>query len=130
MKMTPPTTEEVARRAYEIWQTEGSPTGRDADHWFEAERQLSVSTAARNRPSDSNGRDNGNSQGGGSAADPRPAELTSGHDHGRVLTPDELTAKATQQKIEARDPHLSREKGHPAAAPQSGKPLWDKPHSR
>lgn len=32
--------EEIARRAHELWEQEGRPEGRDADHWLEAERQL------------------------------------------------------------------------------------------
>jgi hypothetical protein len=34
------TREQIARRAYEIWQARGCPHGRDIDHWLEAERQL------------------------------------------------------------------------------------------
>lgn len=35
-----PLHEEIARRAYEIWQGEGQPEGRDTEHWLTAERQL------------------------------------------------------------------------------------------
>ena len=31
---------EVARRAYEIWEREGRPHGRDRDHWLAAEREI------------------------------------------------------------------------------------------
>ena len=31
---------EIAIRAFEIWQAEGSPHGRDLDHWYAAEREL------------------------------------------------------------------------------------------
>jgi hypothetical protein len=31
---------EIAIRAFEIWQAEGSLHGRDLDHWFAAEREL------------------------------------------------------------------------------------------
>jgi hypothetical protein len=30
----------VRVRAYEIWEREGCPDGKDQDHWFEAESQL------------------------------------------------------------------------------------------
>ena len=35
-----PLREEVEHRAYEIWEREGRPEGRDIEHWFAAERQL------------------------------------------------------------------------------------------
>jgi hypothetical protein len=35
-----PTFDEICRRAYQIWETEGRPEGRDEENWFEAERQL------------------------------------------------------------------------------------------
>jgi hypothetical protein len=130
MKMNPPTYDEISRRAYEIWQTRGSPHGQDTDHWLEAERQLNAPVGAHNSPSATHGRGNGNSQSSGLAADPKAADLTSGHDHRHVLTPDEVAAKNEQQKREARAPHTGGENGHPIPAPQSGKPIWDKPHSR
>jgi hypothetical protein len=34
------TSEEIARRAYELWQQRGSPHGSDADDWHRAEREL------------------------------------------------------------------------------------------
>jgi len=32
--------DKVRVRAYEIWEREGCPDGKDQDHWFEAESQL------------------------------------------------------------------------------------------
>ncbi len=32
--------EEVAQRAYQIWQAAGRPTGRDLEHWLQAEAEL------------------------------------------------------------------------------------------
>jgi hypothetical protein len=32
--------EQVSLRAYELWEQEGRPHGRDQAHWFEAERQV------------------------------------------------------------------------------------------
>jgi hypothetical protein len=37
--------EDVADRAYAIWQARGGGAGHDCDDWFEAERQLGESTA-------------------------------------------------------------------------------------
>jgi hypothetical protein len=30
----------IAERAYQIWEREGRPHGRDMDHWLQAEREL------------------------------------------------------------------------------------------
>ena len=37
---TDPTPDEIARCAYLIWEREGRPTGREMQHWLEAEAQL------------------------------------------------------------------------------------------
>lgn len=45
-------------------------------------------------------------------------------------SPDEAAAQVRQQKHDARAPHLPAKSAPKAAASESGKPLWDKPHSR
>ena len=48
----------------------------------------------------------------------------------KVKDPDELAAKAEQQKKEARAPQQPHGKdAPPVKPPESGKPVWDKPHS-
>jgi Protein of unknown function (DUF2934) len=32
--------ERVQRRAYELWESEGRPAGREHDHWMQAEREI------------------------------------------------------------------------------------------
>ena len=36
----PPTREEIARRAYQIWEQEGQPKGCELVHWLKAEAEL------------------------------------------------------------------------------------------
>lgn len=36
----PITNEQIAKRAFEIWNERGQPLGCDLDHWLEAEREL------------------------------------------------------------------------------------------
>lgn len=36
----------VARRAYEIWEDEGRPHGRDREHWLKAVEELSTTIVA------------------------------------------------------------------------------------
>lgn len=47
-------TEQIRARAHQIWEGEGSPDGREADHWSEAERQLRAEGALADddRPDD------------------------------------------------------------------------------
>ncbi|UFS85166.1 MULTISPECIES: DUF2934 domain-containing protein [Rhizobium] len=33
-------TERIRRRAYELWEREGSPPGQHDDHWLQAEREI------------------------------------------------------------------------------------------
>lgn len=40
-----PTDEEIAECAYWIWESEGHPIGREAEHWRQAEMQLYLSRA-------------------------------------------------------------------------------------
>jgi hypothetical protein len=44
---------EISLRAYEIWEAEGKPHGKDFDHWLKAEAEL-VSTAKAARPARKN----------------------------------------------------------------------------
>lgn len=39
---TPPDLERIRVRAYQIWEEQGRPEGRDHEHWQQAERQLQV----------------------------------------------------------------------------------------
>ncbi len=43
--MTQISTDEIARRAYEIWQAEGCLHGKDVDHWLRAEAELAATPA-------------------------------------------------------------------------------------
>lgn len=40
--MTADLNEQIRLRAYEIWQAEGNPEGKDFEHWLQAEAELSI----------------------------------------------------------------------------------------
>lgn len=40
---SPSGSEEISRRAYELWEKEGRPEGCDLRHWLQAEQELGVS---------------------------------------------------------------------------------------
>lgn len=132
MKTNSPTHEEISQRAQELWRERGSPEGQDNEIWLEAERQLSLPARENNVPSKVQGRGNGNTQGVPSATDPSTANRDSGSPFATAAlssTPGGTTAKATQQKKEARAPRVSAKTAPKPTPPESGKPIWDKPHS-
>lgn len=116
MKTNAPTHDEVTQRAQEIWRQRGSPSGLDMEIWLEAERQLSIASSATSESSQ------GESQ---------AAEVSNEATKETPPPPDpiEVAAKVEQQKNEARAPKLPKKKAPKAAPPESGKPLWSKPHS-
>ncbi|HEY0549307.1 MAG TPA: DUF2934 domain-containing protein [Verrucomicrobiae bacterium] len=43
--------EQIAQRAYEIWEQTGRPDGQSAEHWFQAEAELAMDApTARSAP--------------------------------------------------------------------------------
>ncbi|MTD98866.1 DUF2934 domain-containing protein [Paracoccus sp. YIM 132242] len=42
--------ERIRQRAHEIWESEGRPEGRDADHWTRAEEELRSQLDADDQP--------------------------------------------------------------------------------
>lgn len=134
--MKTPTQAEVAQRAYQLWTEQGSPHGRDIGFWLEAEQQLMADAVkAKTGPSVVI-----RSPLSGKSAEAAPValvdrvtgEMASESAVEYHLTPapsDQDAIKAALQKKEARAPkiaHISAPKAHPV---ESGKPLWDKPHS-
>jgi hypothetical protein len=44
-RTTTPSRDDVARRAYELFQADGSEPGHELEHWLDAERELSHTLA-------------------------------------------------------------------------------------
>ena len=42
-----PREQKIRRRAYELWEQDGRPAGRDDDYWHRAEREIDVESADR-----------------------------------------------------------------------------------
>jgi hypothetical protein len=49
-----PTPDEIAERAYTIYEREGRVDGKAMDHWLQAESELSMSNQKKSTPSDQN----------------------------------------------------------------------------
>ena len=149
MKTNSPTEQEISQRARKIWNDRGQPTGQDTQIWLEAEKQLKTPVAANNVPSATEGRGNGKSQAAKTPADPKPADLKPKSDssgqtdrlRGEMaseseveyqITPapsDDEAIKAALQRREAREPKIPHTNAPHAKPPETGKPVWPKPHS-
>ena len=124
---TSPTHAAIAQRAQEIWNLRGSPDGHDSAIWHEAESQLRVVTPESQPPTAAVAQGQTAVK---SSTEPVVAPAASSHLSVIAPDPDEIAAKAALQKQSARAPRLPRVKNAPhPAAPESGKPIWDKPHS-
>ena len=122
MKTNSPKHEEIAQRAHEIWNSRGNPDGCDQEIWFEAEGQLKAASPEAN--GSGSGRSDPSHVRSESAAGHLPRSTAS------APNLDDAAAKAALQKNAARAPQLQHGKNAPKPAPaESGKPLWDKPHS-
>ena len=129
-----PTHEEISHRAREIWQQSGSPDGRDTDIWLAAERQL---MAGSEEPDSSSAtyespRTTSESRGAVKLSD-RIKSKTAGESlvehHLSPAPPDESATKAALQKKQAREPKYPARTNPKAPPAETGKPLWDRPHS-
>jgi hypothetical protein len=118
--MNTPTHDEIALQAEQLWRKRGCPGGRDEEIWFEAERQLSKDSppeAGRKADSFTN-----------RAKAETAAESVVEYQISPAVSEQEAI-NAALQKQAARAPQVPHHLGPKAKPPESGKPLWDKPHS-
>jgi hypothetical protein len=133
-----PTHEAITRRAQKIWNIRGNPIGLDTAIWIEAERQLTDASRESPGPGPTESPVLPGLSGQGLAA----AKDATAHGEAKqpaphlsesaAAAPDpiEITAKAATQKKSAKAPRLPTHQNAPKQAPtESGKPLWNQPHS-
>lgn len=149
----------ISQRAQEIWEAEGKPSGRDLEIWLSAEQQLSAPVKEAHPSSASRPKNDTDFRAADastttadriksetaaesvveynispavSEADAVKAALQTRASPvakpAETATP-QNAAKAQQQKKAARAPQLPVKTAPKAAPAESGKPLWDKPHS-
>lgn len=134
--MKNPSQASVAQRAFQIWQDYGSPNGRDTEIWLEAERQLQAEDGANGEGESSPQTENGQGNGGGKKtafAKRVQGEMASESEAEFHISPpltEQEAIKAALQKKESRAPQTPTKQAPSLTPPQSGKPVWDKPHSR
>ena len=132
MKTYLPTDDEIAERAYQIWQDQGQPIGHDLENWLEAQRELineaclsaeeSGKAQARRTTTESKAEFN----------DRAKVETAAESVVEYYISPavsDEEAVRAAFQKKEARAPQLPTHQGPKSKPAESGKPLWNQPHS-
>jgi hypothetical protein len=108
--MTTLTHEAVAHCAHQLWQDSGCVEGRDLDNWIEAEQLLVAD--------------------GPAAALAAALQQGNAHISGDSPTEHARDEIAAEQKHEARAAKTSRKTAPHAKPPETGKPLWNQPHSR
>ncbi len=136
--MNTPTHEDVARCAHQLWQDFGCPSGRDTEIWLQAERQL-ADTASNNNP---NARSEstpcevtrrvGDSKDAADFARRAKAETAAESVVEYNISPgvsEDVAIKAALQEKNARAPMFPSKTAPKSTPPESGKPLWSKPHS-
>lgn len=136
--MNSPTHEEISHRAHQLWREYGQPAGCDTDIWHTAERQLTAkasNTATESAAHDSAPRKNlepvTESKRAAPAGRTRAGTATESKvaPHHPSPIPNEEAGKAVLQKHDARAPQVPHHTGPAAKPPETGKPLWNKPHS-
>jgi hypothetical protein len=118
--MNIPTHQEIALKARRLWQDRGCPEGRDTEIWLEAERMLSEGALSAGGKK------------GETFADRTRAETAAESEVEYHLSPAETEQKSIQaamQKDAARIPQVPHHLGPKAKPPETGKPLWTRPHS-
>jgi hypothetical protein len=112
--MSTPTHEEISLEAQKIWQNRGCPADCDTEIWLEAERKLMENPAANTFTARTS------------------AEAASESEVENLLSPaesEQMSIKAAMQKENARAPQVARHTGPKAKVAETGKPLWNRPHS-
>lgn len=128
--MKSPNHEEIAQRAYQLWQQAGEPADQEVEIWLEAERQV----GAKDRQSRSSKSErNGTGSSGHEAAHEEKAS-GSGNEgeagsHNAPVMPDKAEIQADLQKQAARAPQVPHHTAPKSKPAETGKPLWKKPHS-
>lgn len=107
--MKTPTHDEVAHGAHQIWQDSGCTDGRDVENWLEAEHLLATELKPASVPT--------------AAPEAAPVFNESFRERAAVDA-------AVEQRHVARAPITSRKSAPKAKPSETGKPLWQQPHSR
>ena len=126
--------EKTAKRAEKIWQDYGKPVGRDIEIWHEAERQIAADASITQLESESNNTyphviDARHSSASAEQIVAETAAESVVEYYISPAIPSRDAVNAALQKQDARAPKVSHSAPPKRAPAESGKPLWNKPHS-
>ena len=139
--MSHPTHDEIAIRAYQIWEVRGGIHGIDQQTWLEAERELQARAQAaapkqvaieHHRSEHHKDKDKAEHQAEPQKTESPKAEAstpTTIKAPAAATVPTRELATAAVQKAEARAPQVPHHTGPTAKPAPPGKPVWDRPHS-
>ncbi len=117
--MSKPSHSDIAKHAYQLWEREGRPQGRDKDHWHAAEREiLGAATAQEDKPI---GEIRSAQQASARQADPPPSSPQSGAaSPGRPAQPASPAATQAAAASGKRAPQAQGEQATGTKQQQSG----------
>jgi DUF2934 family protein len=116
--MSHPTHDDIAVRAYQLWQARGGIHGIDQETWLDAERELTARSQS-SAPKSVDATERIKAEASTPTTMKAPATAT---------IPDPETATAELQKADARAPQVPHHTGPAAKPAPPGKPIWSKPH--
>jgi hypothetical protein len=117
--MNKPSHDEIAVRAYQLWESRGGIPGIETETWLEAEIELTARAEPPTRKAPSLSEDVK-----AEASTPTTIKVPLS-----PAIPDRELALAEAQKAEARAPQVPNHTVPKAKPAPPGKPIWDKPHS-
>jgi len=117
---TAPTHDEIAQHARHLWLDRGCPTQRDTEIWLAAEQELRSPPPAATAPKPD--------VFAARALKVTADENLAGYQLPPAASVQEAITQALQKK-DARTPQAPHHTGPKAKPAESGKPIWNKPHS-
>lgn len=111
--LNPITHDDIAQEAQLLWRERGCPEGRDTEIWLEAERRMCSGRKA----------DSFTARAKAETAAESVVEY-----HLSPAVSEQEAIQAALQKQEARAPQVPHHVGPKAKPPETGKPLWTRPH--
>ena len=127
--MPSPTHQTIAHRAHQLWQDYGQPSGRDTAIWLEAEQQTALGASGTQSSSMVSTAPVAHVATFGERTRSEAAAESVVEYHRSPAIPDEAAIQAALMKQTARAPQVPRHTGPKAKPTESGKPLWNTPHS-
>lgn len=132
--MITPSHDEISKRAFQLWHEHGSPAGHETETWLIAERQLTAKAAETTAALATLAVHEAQHETRAAAQLERTVTATAAKSMAdehplSPAVPDQKALNVAQQKHDARAPQIPHHTGPHTKPPESGKPVWNQPHS-